>query len=219
MSAKDGAHIDPDLKPQSLSRKSGWTAIFGPSEAAQTHLIRNGVGIGDLFLFFGWFKQTEWRQGRLKFISSAPDIHLMFGWLQVGMTKNAKEFSAKERAWAEYHPHFHPQRLNSSVIYLATENLQVRGVRTGMPGYRVFPLYREALRLTAPGGSRSTWRLPKWFYPGNGRPALSYHGDLSRWEREQNCVYLRTVGRGQEFVLDCDYYPEWLDWFDQFYDH
>lgn len=73
----------------------------------------------------------------------------MFGWLQVGMTKNAKEFSAKERAWAEYHPHFHPQRLNSSVIYLATENLQVRGVRTGMPGYRVFPLYREALRLTA----------------------------------------------------------------------
>jgi hypothetical protein len=25
-------------------------------------------------------------------------------------------------------------------------------------------------------------------------------------------VYLRTVGRGQEFVLDCDHYPESEGW-------
>ena len=35
---------------------------------------------------------------------------------------------------------------------------------------------------------------------------------MGRWHRDKKGVLLRTVGRGQEFVLDCDYYPEVLNW-------
>jgi Nucleotide modification associated domain 3 len=41
---------------------------------------------------------------------------------------------------------------------------------------------------------------------------LSYHGDKSRWARDGDAVLLRTVGRGQEFVLDCQEYPEAIQW-------
>jgi hypothetical protein len=42
-----------------------------------------------------------------------------------------------------------------------------------------------------------------WFYLGEGKSRLSYHTKLSRWESEQGYVLLKTVGQGQEFVLDC----------------
>jgi len=36
----------------------GWRACFGQTDAAQTHLEGCGVGRGDLFLFFGWFRES-----------------------------------------------------------------------------------------------------------------------------------------------------------------
>lgn len=32
---------------------------FGQTGAAQSHLANNGVGIGDLFLFFGLFSESD----------------------------------------------------------------------------------------------------------------------------------------------------------------
>jgi hypothetical protein len=49
-------------------------------------------------------------------------------------------------------------------------------------------------------------------YPIKGAPPLSYHADMGRWHRDNKGVLLRTVGRGQEFVLDCEYYPKVLNW-------
>jgi len=54
--------------------------------------------------------------------------------------------------------------------------------------------------------------LPKWMYPANGKKPLSYHGELTRWKMENEETKLKLVGRGQEFVLDCDDYPEAVDW-------
>ena len=45
------------------------------------------------------------------------------------------------------------------------------------------------------------------------RPSpLSYHGRPNRWQLMDDSVQLQTVGRGQEFVLDTDHYPEALTW-------
>jgi hypothetical protein len=41
---------------------------------------------------------------------------------------------------------------------------------------------------------------------------LTYHGDHSRWEKVKDGVMLTAVSRGQEFVLDCDHYPEAINW-------
>ena len=56
------------------------------------------------------------------------------------------------------------------------------------------------------------WRLPRWFFPDGNKPALTYHPDPKRWRRDANHAYLRSVGRGQEFVLDLAHYPEASEW-------
>lgn len=94
---------------------------------------------------------------------------------------------------------------------MASDELCVGGCGLGVPGGGVFPRLHDALVLTEPGKSRSNWSLPACFYPA-GRTPLTYHGDKSRWKLEGEKVLLRSVGRGQEFVLDCDEYPEVLDW-------
>ena len=80
-----GAHLDPDLEPKSLSRLPGWKPLFGQAGAAQTVLARSGVGPGDLFLFFGWFREAEYVDGVWRFVRGAPNVHLLWGWLEVGV--------------------------------------------------------------------------------------------------------------------------------------
>src|SRR2546421_253160 len=53
-----GAHLDPDLVEHVVPRLEGWRAMFGQVGASQTHLDNNGVDVGDVFLFFGLFRQT-----------------------------------------------------------------------------------------------------------------------------------------------------------------
>ena len=45
-------------------------------------------------------------------------------------------------------------------------------------------------------------------YPNRRRSVLTYHGDESRWQKVKDGVMLTAASRGQEFVLDCDDYPE-----------
>lgn len=114
-------------------------------------------------------------------------------------------------AWEQDHPHrkalkYHP--IDS--IYISTNYLHVPGEEAHRPGAGIFPRFAPELCLTASGQSRSIWRLPSWFYPRSSY--LSYHSDKSHWTRDEDTVLLRTVGRGQEFVLDCQEYPEALEW-------
>ena len=94
----------------------------------------------------------------------------------------------------------------------ASELLERPGLPGGLPGGGVFPRYSAALRLTAPGRSRSVWRLPDCFEPRPGTQPLSYHASAKRWSRDHQGILLSTAGRGQEFALDGDSYPGVLDW-------
>ena len=57
-------HLDPDLETSSVPRPAGWRPAFGQIKAAQKHLEANNVGIGDLFLFYGWFRAVKEISGR-----------------------------------------------------------------------------------------------------------------------------------------------------------
>ena len=79
----------------------------------------------------------------------------------------------------------------------------------GIPGWGVFHKFDRRLVLTSPNGAGvSEWRLPRWFYPDGNKPPLKYHPDGKRWRQDANHAYLRSVGRGQEFVLDLAHYPQ-----------
>jgi hypothetical protein len=72
------------------------------------------------------------------------------------------------------------------------ERLVLGDVDTGLPGSGV--------------------SLPAWFHPGPKRKPLGYHDNLGRWARVEDRTELKSVARGQEFVLNLDRYPEALPW-------
>jgi len=82
----------------------------------------------------------------------------------------------------------------------------------GAPGAGVFGHYEDHLCLTAPGSPRGVWSLPGWFHPNQVRMPLGYHGKPERWSWQGDNTLLKTVARGQEFVLDADQYPEVGAW-------
>jgi hypothetical protein len=211
-------HLDPDLQHDARPRRRGWRPTFGQHHIAQTHLENQGVGPGDLFLFFGRFRQTIIRgtNGLLAFQNDAPIVHLLFGWLQVHRLVRPDDNRRVARIpnWLRQHPHILNRRQydGNNTVYVATRRLTLSDECLGLPGGGVFPRFFPALRLTRDLSNTSHWRLPAWLYPNRGRPPLSYHESLERWRRRKTYCELRSVAKGQEFVLDCDYYPEANNW-------
>ncbi|GMM92408.1 hypothetical protein [Qipengyuania sp. MTN3-11] len=145
LGADDPCHHDP------MFREDG-TCLFGQCGAAQTHLANRGVGVGDVFLFFGLFREEV----------SAEPHHRIFGYLRI-----EEVVSLAEAIPAELVDIGHPHALAMS----ATNDTVYRG--EGRQARRA----REALRLTVPGGPPSVWRRPAWLRPGG----LSYHDRPDRW--------------------------------------
>jgi len=217
ISAQTAVHVDPDLHGPALARVPGWRPAFGQIASAQAHLSKQGVGTGDLFLFFGWFRKAEQNNGVWRYVPGSRDLHVLFGWLQVGevLTVTGRQDKIVARhPWLCAHPHISAaDRFKSNnTIYIAAESLCLKNTDTGLPGGGIFGRFTRSTQLTASGQSRSCWRLPICFSPGKDRPALSYHGKPSRWTDEGESVLLQTVGKGQEFVLNCDLYPDVTDW-------
>lgn len=211
------AHLDPDLERDVYDRKPGWRPLFGQVGAAQSHLERQGVTKGDLFLFFGWFRLVERdvHTGHYRFLRNAPDIHVIYGWLQVGEIVKLNREPSRAPEWAKYHPHFHGKREDNNTIYVGTKTLEIPGVYHSIPGGGTFKKLRRALILTDTDNEdvkRSIWRLPVWCRPRGGQSPLTYHAKRSRWREERDCTRLESAARGQEFVIDSDYYPETLGW-------
>jgi len=206
------AHLDPDLNSGSIPRLPGWKPLFGQAGAAESHLQNKGVKEGDVFVFYGWFRQVEQVAGIYRYVKDAPDLHLIFGWLQIERRISVDNWQ-EIPPWALDHPHCkRPKYSKIDSIYISSDQVNLPGVVINKPGAGVFQRFAPPLCLTAPGMLRSTWRLPPWFYPREEKSALSYHTSLSRWQLVEDHVLLNSVGRGQEFVLDCQEYPEALNW-------
>jgi hypothetical protein len=194
-------HLDPDIYANTLKRETGWRPCFGQIGAAQTHLSNQKIGKkddpDDLFLFFGWFRRTEWSDGKLRFvipnIKSEPDWHVIFGYLQIGKVITDFEDSNSIPDWIRYHPHMKECRTSDSTnaIYVARENLTWS---KNLPG--AGPLrFEDKLVLTKRGreGSRSKWNLPDFFRTLR----ITYHSEQS-WKKD----YFQSADIGQEFVID-----------------
>lgn len=196
-------HRDPDLDPNLVNRNGTWSPAFGQAGAAQGHLENQGVGVGDVFLFYGWFREVENRKGIWRYRRNAPGIHAMFGWLKVCEVihvGDSFDSIAIEHPDIADHPH------------LSRRDLGIRNTVYKGKDAEVFDRLTDKRVLTAPKQSRSLWQLPAGFSP-RGRSALTYHSNLNRWgEVTDNVVRLQTVAKGQEFVLDLDKYPEIVDW-------
>ena len=199
VTTNDRAHLDPDLERTTRDRRSGWLPAFGQDSISQGHLHRMHVGVDDLFLFFGWFREVELVQGKYRYRANAPNLHVLFGWLRVGQVLRIGQDAIPD--WLRDHPHVGQNSWPSNTVYVAN----------GSDGGGVFGTFNSRLVLTESGKSRSVWLLPSDFMP-RSRAALSYHQSASRWTETDGGCRLRSVAKGQEFVLDLGVYPEVHRW-------
>jgi hypothetical protein len=158
------------------------TCAFGQTGAAQTHLERQGVGLGDVFVFFGLFAAQP----------GGEPHHRIFGYLKVGCMVALKDGTPPDLVELG-HPHALGMHGSNDCIWLGEGRVAARA--------------GEALRLTVPGGPPSLWRRPDWLRRGG----LSYHDRADRWIRggklqsvARGQEFVADVGRRQA--------PrEWLD--------
>ena len=184
-SFQDGScHLDPDIRP-GLAMCEGWVPAFGQTGAAQTHLQKQGVGTGDLFLFFGWFRSTRWKKDRLTY--DGPDIQAIYGYLQIGEVLKGKDIPLR----CPWHPHAGNEYGKNNTLYLSCGELTFDNTPTGLPGCGVLP-FRENLVLTKPGESRSRWKRLPWMEHAQ----ISRHNATSIKEN-----FFQSVSIGQEFVI------------------
>lgn len=202
--ATSTAHLDPDLVPSVRPRSEGWRGMLGQVDAAASHLANQGVGPGDLFLFWGRFAPVD---GSGRTLRALPAHHALFGYLEVGTVVDAGRGEAVGAA--PDHPHFAPAyRGRSNLVYVATERLSHD---PSCPGWGVFR-WAPPLVLTAPGSrGLSTWRVPECLHASAGT-RLTYHLRPELWSPPDGSgfVTLARRGRGQEFV--CEATPAVLDW-------
>lgn len=172
---QDYCHYDPMALPNG-------DVILGQCGAAQTHLERQGVGTGDLFIFFGLFCGED-----------GEKHHRIFGSLLVReIVPLVSAAVADVTKLAQLGcPHALGMHAKNDTVY--------RG-----PGCfaKTAP---EALRLTVPGGPPSLWNVPAWLR----QTGLSYHARESRWLRGNR---LQSVARGQEFVADIGHRKAPREW-------
>lgn len=162
----------------------GGRCAFGQTGAAQAHLANNGVGIGDVFLFFGLFAEPEGRDRH----------HRLFGYLQVEQVipLGAHPIADDQPpGFSRRHPHTLGEWNPNNTLYIG-------------PG-QVTGTARDELRLSRPGGAASRWRIPAWLHEAG----LTYHARADRWEGTDT---LNVAARGQEFVSDVGEQMEATHW-------
>ncbi len=146
LGADDLCHHDPMFLPDG-------TCLFGQCGAAQTHLGNQGVGVGDVFLFFGLFREE----------GGAPH-HRIFGYMEVAeivdLTRGVPDHLVEHA-----HPHALALHAANDAVYIGPGTQARRA--------------SDALRLTVPEGPPSVWHRPDWLKRGG----LSYHDRAERWLR------------------------------------
>jgi hypothetical protein len=153
---------------------NGGECIFGQCGAAQTHLERQGVGQGDVFLFFGLFRTRD--EGE----PCGKPHHRIFGYLQVREVTLLAD-GVPDDARNLRHPHALRLHARNDCLWRGEGQVAARA--------------SAALRLTVPGGPPSHWHRPNWLKRGG----LTYHDRPDRWLPGRQ---LKSVARGQEFVAD-----------------
>lgn len=207
------AHLDPDLVATDRTRPPGWRPLFGQEGAAQGHLLNEGVGPGDLFVFFGLFQRVIRRKGRYLFDRQAPRRHLIWGWMQVDRVVPVTDCDGPLRRWVADHPHWHHDSPGNTLYIARRELAWPGGPAMALPGSGVFERDRRLLWLTDPAAARPTqWRLPAWMWPVEAARGLSYHRKPARWSREGGVLRLDAAARGQEFVFATDDHEQALPW-------
>lgn len=192
-------HVDPDICNRYIKSIENWKPAFGQNGTSKIHLETQNVGLGDIFLFYGWFRQTELdNSGKLRFVNApkdkTTDKHIIFGYMEIGEIITNRERIVSE---FNYHPHAYEKYKDSpsNALYIPSQTLSFDGSIGGCGMLKYIPIRQ----LTKAGHKRSEWNLPDCFK----NIGISYHENNSYgWTANKD--YFKAAYRGQEFVTKSD---------------
>lgn len=220
-SSESFTHFDPDLSPKALPRQPGWRSSLGQVGAALTHLHNQNIEVGDLFLFYGWFRDVDvCANGRYQHVGGSKNRHVIFGWLQIGEILDVGSDGAAavaKKPWLEKHPHVVGAWDQQNKIYIARETLDLPAGITDqtLTGGGTFNKVAASRTLTKSGqDNRSLWALPKFFSPESGLATLTYNVNPDKWSisDDHNEILLDSAKIGQEFVLTVNENKVMVNW-------
>jgi len=209
-------HLDPDLVTTALERQTEWRRLFGQGGAAESHLRNQKVGDNDIFLFFGWFRKTILKNGKLMFDpKDKTGVHLIYGYLQVDYKISYTENRGKVKSWMSYHPHLRAKAWNNerNAIYVGRKTLSWDEKKPGAANFQYQPdlVLTDTTNQNNPRKKKTYWRAE--LFPEE--IAITYHNKNShRKETDVQgniCKYFKSADRGQEFVFDeSEKINEWM---------
>jgi hypothetical protein len=214
------AHLDPDLSQNSIARGGNWVGAFGQSTSGAAQiLIDYKVGQGDLFLFFGWFKQQSQTFPDRPYQRGEPNLHVVFGYLQVEDVYDCTQIAKLLQKYPglRTHPHVYAPHKNdpNNRIYIGKQALSIDGI-SSRPGWGIFKYNanRVLTRKDKFGNweTRSHWLLRDIGKNSNAEPPFVRRaGKFMNWQRVGCDWEVTDFGRGQEFIIDSSF-PGALPW-------
>ena len=171
-------------------------AAFGQSGAAASHLLKQKINKGDLFLFFGTFRNIKEKNGDLEYYG--PKFHAIWGYMFVDdvfkieknklidPTRDKKEIDDKIYPNINLHPHY----LNQNTEYEDKNN----NIIFCSKRFGTFD-FTEEHRLSKNNETKSLWELQDFF---KGKK-ISYCGEV------KDPSNFKSASIGQEFVVDHDF--------------
>lgn len=193
-------HLDPDLENRYAKDNFEWKPAFGQCDAAESHLRKNGVGIGDLFLFYGWFRHADFDS--LKYKSPVQDLHVIWGYMQVGEILNLACPEDLARAKKEYpwHPHTKfDKKMNK--LYIPKDKLAIENVPSlKAKGYGVFEFSKDRQLTAKDSAKRCEWDFNEH---ENAFKNVEITYNINNSYGWHNNIF-HAAPRGQEFIFDYD---------------
>lgn len=192
-------HLDPDIRPELYKKKDmpkDWCPTLGQCGAAASHLRNQHVAKGDVFLFFGLFRQ--WCSESKDFYGRS--FHAIWGYMQIEEIIDLQH-DADARSRFPWHPHLcfmdGAKEHSPNLLFIGNEKLSFAPKHRG---YGTFH-FNDELQLTITDETRVThWRyeaLP-WIDRRNpSKHPMTYHSEQSC----NNIGYFQSACRGQEFVI------------------
>ncbi len=201
-----GCHLDPDIrKGIRLNTPADWQPAFGQTDKAQGQLKNAGVDIGDIFLFFGWFRGVDenyryikhrWKKAPNDFYIHA-DLQVIYGYMQIGKIITDPD-EIKEFYW---HPHSEGDYGKNNTLYIPSKRLIINGKDCG-PGYGTLD-YDEKRVLTKEGFTRANWEKKEFLLPDK-----IYGNKKNSSKKPDETIYY--AGQWQELIINES--PGLIDW-------
>lgn len=164
--AFDKCHLDPDIRDNRIKHVPNWVPAFGQLGSAQGKLRNAGVEVGDLILFFGWFRKAIKNESGYHFAPrkgndfyAGNDLQAVFGYMQIGKIITDKD-QIKKYYWHPHSTDIHTRDKNN-VLYLPSDKLSFL---PSLKGYGTLD-YRQDRVLTKKDCTRATWNEYPFFMP------------------------------------------------------